>query len=153
MYFIACWPLCYWSETTLSSRSFSNRTHPHCHMCFEKQFQPGMVAHTFNPSTLEAEAGGFLSSRPAWSTEWVPGQPGLHRKTLSRKPKPNQTKKKGKKEKHFLCPLIVSIIIHLALVWLDLLLPENHSPVVQYFKYAGNELSSIRHIHPKSDPD
>jgi hypothetical protein len=37
---------------------------------------PGMVAHAFNPSTWEAEAGGFLSSRPAWSTEWVPGQPG-----------------------------------------------------------------------------
>jgi hypothetical protein len=30
---------------------------------------PGMVAHDFNPSTREAEAGGFLSSRPAWSTE------------------------------------------------------------------------------------
>jgi hypothetical protein len=28
-----------------------------------------MVAHAFNPSTWEAEAGGFLSSRPAWSTE------------------------------------------------------------------------------------
>jgi hypothetical protein len=28
-----------------------------------------MVAHAFNPSTGEAEAGGFLSSRPAWSTE------------------------------------------------------------------------------------
>jgi hypothetical protein len=27
------------------------------------------VAHAFNPSTWEAEAGGFLSSRPAWSTE------------------------------------------------------------------------------------
>jgi hypothetical protein len=27
--------------------------------------------HTFNPSTLEAEAGGSLSSqRPAWSTSW-----------------------------------------------------------------------------------
>jgi hypothetical protein len=25
-----------------------------------------MVAHTFNPSTWEAEAGRFLSSRPAW---------------------------------------------------------------------------------------
>jgi hypothetical protein len=25
--------------------------------------------HTFNPSTWEAEAGRFLSSRPAWSTE------------------------------------------------------------------------------------
>ena len=30
---------------------------------------PGVVAHTFNPSTPEAEAGGFLSSRSAWSTE------------------------------------------------------------------------------------
>jgi hypothetical protein len=51
-----------------------------------------VVAHAFNPSTREAEAGGFLSSRTAWSTEWVPGQPGLHRETLSRK-----TKKKKKK--------------------------------------------------------
>jgi hypothetical protein len=33
-------------------------------------FGPGVVAHAFNPSTgeAEAEAGGFLSSRPAWST-------------------------------------------------------------------------------------
>jgi hypothetical protein len=54
--------------------------------------EPGMVAHAFNPSTWEAEASGFLSSRPAWSTECVPGQPGLHRETLSRK-----TKKKKKK--------------------------------------------------------
>ena len=29
----------------------------------------GVVVHSFNPSTWEAEAGGFLSSRPAWSTE------------------------------------------------------------------------------------
>jgi hypothetical protein len=27
------------------------------------------AAHAFNPSTWEAEAGRFLSSRPAWSTE------------------------------------------------------------------------------------
>jgi hypothetical protein len=50
----------------------------------------GVVAHTFNPSTREAEAGGFLSSRPAWSTKWVPGQPGLYRETLSRKTKQNK---------------------------------------------------------------
>jgi hypothetical protein len=27
----------------------------------------GVMVHAFNPSTGEAEAGGFLSSRPAWS--------------------------------------------------------------------------------------
>jgi hypothetical protein len=42
-----------------------------------------------NPSTWEAEAGRFLSSKPAWSTEWVPGQPGLYRGTLSGKEKKN----------------------------------------------------------------
>jgi hypothetical protein len=52
-----------------------------------------VVAHAFNPSTWEAEAGEFLSSRPAWSTKRIPGQPGLHRETLSRK-----TKKKKKKD-------------------------------------------------------
>jgi hypothetical protein len=29
----------------------------------------GVVAHFFSPSTREADAGGFLSSRPAWSTK------------------------------------------------------------------------------------
>jgi hypothetical protein len=57
-----------------------------------------MVTHAFNPSTreaeAEAEAGGFLSSRPAWSTKWVPGQPGLHRETLSWKTKNKTTTKK-----------------------------------------------------------
>ena len=33
-----------------------------------------VVAHTFNASTWKAEAGGSLvSSKPAWSTESVPG--------------------------------------------------------------------------------
>jgi hypothetical protein len=34
-----------------------------------KSLKPGVVAHAFNPSTWEAEAGEFLSSSPAWSTE------------------------------------------------------------------------------------
>ena len=57
--------------------------------------------HTFNPSIWEAEAGGFLSSRPVWSTKWVPGQPGLYRETLSQKNQKQtnkQTKNKTKKE-------------------------------------------------------
>jgi hypothetical protein len=35
----------------------------------EMHTKPGVVVYTFNPSTREAEAGGFLSSRPAWSTK------------------------------------------------------------------------------------
>jgi hypothetical protein len=56
-----------------------------------------VVVHTFNPSTREAEAGGFLSSRSAWSTKWVPGQPGLYRETLSQKNQNNNKKKKWNK--------------------------------------------------------
>jgi hypothetical protein len=67
-----------------------------------------MVAHAFNPSTREAEAGRFLSSRPAWSTKWAPGQPGLYRETLSQKAKQNKTKqnKQNKQNKNVLlaCP-------------------------------------------------
>jgi hypothetical protein len=55
-----------------------------------------MVAHAFNPSTWEAEAGGFLSSRKVWSTERVPGQPGLHRETLSRNKQTNKQTKQNK---------------------------------------------------------
>ena len=32
-------------------------------------FGQAVVAHTFNPSTWEAEAGRLLSLGPAWSTE------------------------------------------------------------------------------------
>jgi hypothetical protein len=49
-----------------------------------------MVAHAFNSSTQEAEAGRSLSSRPTWSTQRVPDQPGLYRETLSQKAKPNE---------------------------------------------------------------
>jgi major histocompatibility complex class I len=33
------------------------------------EHQPGMVVRAFNSSTWEAEAGRFLSSKPAWSTK------------------------------------------------------------------------------------
>ena len=64
--------------------------------------------HVFNTSTQEAEAGGFLGSRPDWSTKWVPGHPGLYRETpvskkthptKKNKNKPKPTKQKTKTEK------------------------------------------------------
>ena len=60
-----------------------------CIIVFKKK--PGVVAHTFNHRLQEAEAGRFLSSRPAWSTKWVPEQPEIHRETLS--PKKQQQQK------------------------------------------------------------
>ena len=55
-----------------------------------------VVAHSFNSSTWEVEAGGFLSSRPVWSTEWVPGEPGLHKKPSLEKQTNKQTNKINK---------------------------------------------------------
>jgi hypothetical protein len=57
-----------------------------------------VVVHAFNPSTWEAEAGRFLSSRPAWSTEWVSEQPVLYRENLSWKNKITTTTKSQKKK-------------------------------------------------------
>jgi hypothetical protein len=40
-------------------------THTHIHKMLKSFKLLGVVVHAFNPSTLEAEAGRFLSSRPA----------------------------------------------------------------------------------------
>jgi hypothetical protein len=50
-----------------------------------------VVACAFNPSTLEAEAGGFLSSRPAWATQ---RNPVLKNKNKNKTQKTKQNKKK-----------------------------------------------------------
>jgi hypothetical protein len=47
--------------------TYSKNTHIHKIIFFKRTKKPGVVAHAFNPSTRKAEAGGFLSSRPAWS--------------------------------------------------------------------------------------
>jgi hypothetical protein len=49
-----------------------------------------VVVHTFNSSTQDAEAGGSLNLRPVWTTEWAPGQPNLHRETLSQNKQTNK---------------------------------------------------------------
>jgi hypothetical protein len=73
-----------------------------------------LVAHAFNPSTREAEVVGFLSLRPAWSTEWVPGQPGYTEKPCLEK---NQKRKKNKKTLTELsCSKLQCVLIHFSVV-------------------------------------
>jgi hypothetical protein len=58
--------------------------------------QRAVVAHAFNPSTWEAEAGGFLSSRPAWSRVSSRTARAIQRNPVSKKKqkqKPKQTNK------------------------------------------------------------
>jgi hypothetical protein len=68
--------------------SFANKTSSFEYLCnyrvalFSMNLHWVVVVHTFDLSSQEVEAGRYLSSRPAWSTERVPGQPGLHRETL-----------------------------------------------------------------------
>jgi hypothetical protein len=60
-------------------------------MSVKDQMLPGVVVH------LEGRGRWISELRPAWSTKWVPGQPGLYRETLSRKTK-TKTKTKTKKK-------------------------------------------------------
>jgi hypothetical protein len=78
---------------------------------------PAVVVHAFNPSTWKAEAGGFLSSRPAWSTERVPGQPGLHRETRKKKKTKNKTNKN--KNSFWIVLKLLSLGIRAVRVWLE----------------------------------
>jgi hypothetical protein len=64
-----------------------------------KQKSQAVVAHAFNPSTWEAEPGGFLSSRPAWSTEWVPRKARDTQRNPVSQNKTKQNKTHTKKQK------------------------------------------------------
>jgi hypothetical protein len=57
--------------------------------------------HVFNPSTWEAEGGGFLSSRPAWSIKVSSRTARATEKPYLEKPKqkPNQTNPSPRKKK------------------------------------------------------
>jgi hypothetical protein len=59
-----------------------------------------VVAHAFNPSTWEAEIGGFLSSRPSLVYR-VSSRTAraIQRNPVSKKPKIQKKKKKKKKKK------------------------------------------------------
>jgi hypothetical protein len=81
-----------WARVILESDKFWH------YLLGKKNDWPGTVAHAFNPSTWDAEAGRFLSSRPAWSTKWVPGQPLLQRNPVSNKQQPKTPAKQQQQQ-------------------------------------------------------
>jgi hypothetical protein len=56
-------------EEVSSSRDRERNLHLKKRIFRNWNFSWAVVAHAFNPSTWEAEEGGFLSLRPAWSTK------------------------------------------------------------------------------------
>jgi hypothetical protein len=73
-----------------------------------------VVAHAFNPSTREAEAGRFLSSRPAGLQSEFQDSQG-YRETLSQKKRKKKEKKKQEKRKRkfysFYCKSVVAMTV------------------------------------------
>jgi hypothetical protein len=57
-----------------------------------------VVAHDFEFSIIGGRAGGSLSWRPVWSSDFVPRWTGLHRETMSEN-QPNRQTNKQKREK------------------------------------------------------
>jgi hypothetical protein len=53
---------------TITASALDRKHHTVKKKIKKKNTSLGVVVHTFNPSTPEAEAGLFLNSRPAWST-------------------------------------------------------------------------------------
>lgn len=72
------------------SKWFSTELHLQPIAVWRKNFWLGVVVHGLR--TLEAKASWSWSLRPAWCSQWIPGQPGLRDKTLF------QNKENKKKE-------------------------------------------------------
>ena len=84
-------PRTYTTERT-DSQKLSSVTHKHAHKLNDIHFKyknisfsaGWVVTHTFNPEHLAGRGRRIsVSLMPAWSTEYVPGQSRLYRKTLS----------------------------------------------------------------------
>jgi hypothetical protein len=62
--------VCDKAKNLLQKNKQTNKKLPYAKSLVKREGKGWVVAaHTFNPSTWEAEAGGFRSLRPAWSTK------------------------------------------------------------------------------------
>ena len=85
----------------------------------------GVVVRAMNPGP---EAGGSLNSRPAWSADQVPGQPGLPRETVFRK----KQKVKRKKLQKSSCSSITDS---------ELVLVQNEMGEMERLAFSGSRVS------------
>jgi hypothetical protein len=69
-----------------------------------------VVAHAFNPNTWEA--GGFLSLRPAWSTNVFQDSKGYTEKPCQTNKQTNKQKTKNKTKQKKNNPSIIKINAH-----------------------------------------
>jgi hypothetical protein len=86
-----------------------------------------MVAHIFHPSTQEAEAGRalwVLGQPGLHSTERVPGQPGLHRETLSQNKQTNKKMLSRMQRKRSPHMLLIRMLISPATVEISMEVPR-----------------------------
>ena len=67
--------------STMNNISWSS-----CGKLFKSNSGLAVVAYSFNPSTWEAEAGRFLSSRPAWATQRNPVSKKKKKKKINSEP-------------------------------------------------------------------
>jgi hypothetical protein len=96
MYVDVCLCVCLCTTSTPGAHRSQKRTSESLEMELQTIMIHHMGAGTWTvvraarPSTWEAEAGRFLSLRPAWSTKWVPGQPYTEKPCLKNNNKKNQ---------------------------------------------------------------
>ena len=75
-----------------------------------------VVAHSFNPSTWEAEAGRFLSLRQVWSTRVSSRTAGaIQRKPVSKKQKTEKAKQTSKQNHKVTCVIYSFIYLSIYL--------------------------------------
>ena len=117
------------------------RHHPWFPFSLYCQWGRAMVAHAFNPSTWEAEAGRFLSSRLAWSI--VSSRTArTTRKILSRKTKQNILPVNTK-----ICDLLKSYESHVVSAYQQSWLPQMKPWNLKKLKKASTQRCPGAHMH------
>ena len=109
-----------------------------------------MVANAFNLSTQETEEDeSLVNSRPAWSTSWVQGQPGLQPAETQQKESKNYNKIQSYKRQPFHLVESSKISAENNLIkmscglWLELIACLSDTCVRPYIQYATQKKNKI----------